>query len=131
MSRPLRLGDRVTVTSTPCGRYEGFRGRLRAYDVQADILEPYHVSDGRGRAVWASTVHRERVQYPELPYRALLVVAALLAVAVSALVAFGLHETSTAPADPAPSISFFDPEAVPPFADPQDWPAIRDTTERA
>ncbi|WP_328967903.1 hypothetical protein [Streptomyces sp. NBC_00239] len=62
---PLRLGDRVIITTTPCGTRVGTHGRLTAVDVQADYLEPYHVRDWQGRTVWASTVRRCRLQWPE------------------------------------------------------------------
>lgn len=120
MSKPLRLGDRVTVIRTPNYAHVGFQGRLRAVDMESDILDPYHVSDGRGRAVWASTVHRSRIQYPELPYRAIIVCAALVAVSIAALVGYGRHETRTEPA-PAPTwvVEYGPTELIAPWLPPE------------
>ncbi|MFG2292001.1 hypothetical protein [Streptomyces sp. NPDC048603] len=80
MTSPLRVGDRVRITSTPCGRDVGTRGRLTAVDMQSDYLEPFHVSTGDSRAVWASSVQRSRIQYPDAPgvHAALLLALAVL-----------------------------------------------------
>jgi hypothetical protein len=116
-SHPLRIGDRVTVTSDPNSHYVGTRGRLAAIDVQSDILEPYHVITGRGGLVWASTVHRSRLQYPELPYRGILVGLALVAVAVIALVGYGRHETGAQPG--GWTVEYGPTEVVAPYLPPE------------
>jgi hypothetical protein len=121
MSRPLRLGDRVTVTSTPNGNYLGTRGRLVAVDVQADILEPYHVVTERGGIVWASSVRRSRIQFPEAPYRLFAVVGATFVVAVAALVGYGRHETQTEPMQPTPWVVEYGPaELIAPYLPPEE-----------
>ncbi|MEU8840285.1 hypothetical protein AB0D97_14290 [Streptomyces roseus] len=86
MSRPLRLGDRVTVTSTSCGRHVGIRGRLTAVDMYADPLEPFHVRTADGRAVWASTVRRCRLQWSDDPGVHALVLLGLAVLVTAALV---------------------------------------------
>jgi hypothetical protein len=123
----------VTVTSTPCGNHIGTRGRLTAVDWQSDLLEPYHVSDGRGHSVWASSVHRSRIQFPEFPYRPFAVAGATIVVAIAALVGYGHHEAPTEPMQPMPFTVTYGPmEAVPPYAELEDRPTHTDRTgERA
>jgi hypothetical protein len=71
--------------------------------------------------VWASTVHRSRLQYPELPYRGILVAVALVAVAVVALVGYGRHETRTEPMQPAPWVVEYGPtELIAPYLPPEE-----------
>jgi hypothetical protein len=85
-SRPLRIGDRVVITSTPCGTNVGTRGRLSGIDWQSDILEPYHVSDGRGHGIWASSVRRCRLQWSDDPGVHALVALALAVLVTAVLV---------------------------------------------
>ncbi|MGW6855855.1 hypothetical protein [Streptomyces xanthophaeus] len=89
MSHPLRIGDRVVITSTRLGLHAGTRGRLREIDFYADPLEPYHVCDGRGRTVWASSVRRSRLQWsddPGVQAAVLLLLAVLVTAALVVLV---------------------------------------------
>ncbi|WP_030962615.1 hypothetical protein [Streptomyces sp. NRRL S-378] len=85
-SRPIRLGDRVTVTSTPYGRHVGVRGRLTAVDMYADPLEPFHVRTPSGRIVWASSVRRCRLQWSDDPGVHALVALALAVLVTAVLV---------------------------------------------
>ncbi|MCY0926274.1 hypothetical protein OTB20_08645 [Streptomyces sp. H27-H1] len=89
--------------------------------MQSDILEPYHVSDGRGHSVWASSVRRSRLQYPELPYRPIFVGLALFAASVVALVGYGRHETQTEPMQPTPWVVEYGPtEIIAPWLPPEE-----------
>ncbi|MET9959278.1 hypothetical protein ABZ128_09345 [Streptomyces sp. NPDC006326] len=79
------------------------------------------MSDGRGRCVWASTVRRSRLQYPELPYRAFAVCASLVVVSIAALVGYGRYETKTEPMQPTPWVVEYGPtELIAPYLPPEE-----------